>query len=84
LLERDLARHSRRHLAAFTIDGVIRERLALPANTARRAHHLHRRSPASLALQLAVPSGVTAVRMGQTVKVSIEGDPDAYPGASPD
>ena len=64
------------------IDGVIRERHAFageyraagtPIFTVVKQHPLR--------LQLAVPERASAaVRIGQTVKVSVEGDPDTYPG----
>jgi RND family efflux transporter MFP subunit len=81
--ERDLAKQQLDDTTLRSpIDGVIRERLAFageyraagtPIFTVVRQHPLR--------LQLAVPERVSpAVRMGQTVKVSIEGDPDVYPG----
>jgi RND family efflux transporter MFP subunit len=64
------------------IDGVVRERLAFageyraagtPIVTVVRQHPLR--------LQLAVPERAAAeVRLGQVVRVSVEGDPDAYDG----
>lgn len=64
------------------IDGVIRERHAFageyraagtPIFTVVKQHPLR--------LQLAVPERASAaVRIGQIVKVSVEGDPDTYPG----
>ena len=64
------------------IDGVVRERLAFageyraagtPVFTVVRQHPLR--------LQLAVPErAASALRLGQTVNVTVEGDPDSYGG----
>jgi RND family efflux transporter MFP subunit len=81
--ERDLAKQQLDDTTLRSpIDGVIRERHAVageyraagtPIFTVVRQHPLR--------LQLAVPERASsAVRIGQTVKVSIEGDPDVYPG----
>ena len=81
--ERDLARQQLDDTSLRSpIDGVIRERLAFAGEYRAAGTPIFtvvRQNP--LRLQLAVPERVSpAVRMGQTVKVSIEGDPDAYPG----
>ena len=81
--ERDIARQQLDDTSLRSpIDGVIRERHAFageyraagtPVFTVVRQHPLR--------LQLAVPERTSsAVRIGQIVKVSIEGDPDVYPG----
>jgi len=81
--ERDLAKQQLDDTTLRSpIDGVIRERHAVageyraagtPIFTVVRQHPLR--------LQLAVPERASsAVRIGQTVKVSIEGDPDVHPG----